>query len=285
MAAHEKKGGSPCFTCAYFRRAATNRRAQELGFNKVALAHHNDDAVETFFMNLVTSGQLRTFLPVTPLSRSGITVLRPLLYYREQEIRELVAKLGLKLSKTPVLMTVTPCVRTSRSISQRSMRSIRKFMSIWRRPCVTATGRSCGRPSPARSCCKNSTPSGDAAGSRLSNENKGLSLHHHCCCLLGFNRAFCQDAGNAWLQLYADCSVAFAGSGNLRHAAAAALRTCRPAPSDCVTSGSSQAQHLQPGFLQLLLLQCHAADKSGGSSAFALYCPRLCHAYVASVLR
>ena len=40
MAAHEKKGGSPCFTCAYFRRAATNRRAQELGFNKVALAHH-----------------------------------------------------------------------------------------------------------------------------------------------------------------------------------------------------------------------------------------------------
>lgn len=62
MAAHAKKGGSPCFTCAYFRRAATNRRAQELGFNKVALAHHNDDAVETFFMNLVTSGQLRTFL-------------------------------------------------------------------------------------------------------------------------------------------------------------------------------------------------------------------------------
>ena len=101
MAAHAKKGGSPCFTCAYFRRAATNRRAQELGFNKVALAHHNDDAVETFFMNLVTSGQLRTFLPVTPLSRSGITVLRPLLYYREQEIRELVAKLGLKPIKNP----------------------------------------------------------------------------------------------------------------------------------------------------------------------------------------
>lgn len=96
MAAHARKGGSPCFTCAYFRRAATNRRAQELGFNKVALAHHNDDAVETFFMNLVTSGQLRTFLPVTHLSRSGITVLRPLLYYRESEIRQLVAKLNLE---------------------------------------------------------------------------------------------------------------------------------------------------------------------------------------------
>lgn len=101
MAAHARKGSSPCFTCAYFRRAATNRRAQELGFNKVALAHHNDDAVETFFMNLVTSGQLRTFLPVTPLSRSGITVLRPLLYYRESEIRQLVAKLNLEPIKNP----------------------------------------------------------------------------------------------------------------------------------------------------------------------------------------
>lgn len=101
MEAHGRKGGSPCYTCAYFRRAATNRRAVELGFNKVALAHHHDDAVETFFMNLVTSGQLRTFLPVTPLSRTGITVLRPLLYYRESEIRELVAKVGLQPLKNP----------------------------------------------------------------------------------------------------------------------------------------------------------------------------------------
>ncbi len=101
LAAQENKGGSPCFTCAFFRRGATNRRAKDLGFNKVALAHHNDDAVETFFMNIMTSGQLRTFLPVTPLSRSGITVLRPLLYYRESEIRELVAQLGLKPIKNP----------------------------------------------------------------------------------------------------------------------------------------------------------------------------------------
>lgn len=101
MAAWQNKGSSPCFTCAYFRRAATNRRALELGFNKVALAHHHDDAVETFFMNLATSGQLRTFLPVTPLSRTGLTVLRPLLYYRESEVRELVQKLNLKPLKNP----------------------------------------------------------------------------------------------------------------------------------------------------------------------------------------
>ena len=92
---------NPCYTCAFFRRGATNRRAKELGFNKVALAHHNDDAVETFFMNVMTTGQLKTFLPVTYLSRMDITVLRPLLYYREYEIRSLVKKLGLKPLKNP----------------------------------------------------------------------------------------------------------------------------------------------------------------------------------------
>lgn len=92
---------SPCYSCAYFRRAVLNRRAGELGFNKVALAHHHDDAVETFFMNVMTSGQLRTFRPVTELSRSGITVIRPLLYYREQEVRQYVDELGLRPLKNP----------------------------------------------------------------------------------------------------------------------------------------------------------------------------------------
>lgn len=102
LSAQKSRGDfSPCFTCAFFRRGATNRKAQELGFNKVALAHHNDDAVETFFMNLMTTGQMSTFLPVTYLSRSNITVLRPLLYYREYEIRSWIRKLGLQPIKNP----------------------------------------------------------------------------------------------------------------------------------------------------------------------------------------
>ena len=52
-------------------------------------------------LNLLTSGQLKTFLPVTYLSRSGLTLIRPLLYYREAEIIELVRKLGLKPLKNP----------------------------------------------------------------------------------------------------------------------------------------------------------------------------------------
>lgn len=87
-AALENKHKSPCFTCAFFRRGAVNSFAQEHGFNKVALAHHQDDVVETFVMSLFYSGQLKTFQPKTFLDRTGLTIIRPLVYFREHELCE-----------------------------------------------------------------------------------------------------------------------------------------------------------------------------------------------------
>ena len=84
IAAQDDK--SPCFTCAFFRRGAVNRYAVAHKMNKVAYAHHHDDAVETFLMSLFYSGQLNTFRPKTYLDQTGITVIRPLVYFREQEI-------------------------------------------------------------------------------------------------------------------------------------------------------------------------------------------------------
>lgn len=92
---------SPCFTCAYFRRAAINRLARETGANKVAYAHHLDDAVETFFMSLISSGQLTTFTPTTFLSRTGLTVIRPLVYLREFQIASFAAKNNFPIVKSP----------------------------------------------------------------------------------------------------------------------------------------------------------------------------------------
>jgi tRNA(Ile)-lysidine synthase TilS/MesJ len=83
-----QKERTPCARCSYLRRASLSRFASEHGFNKLALAHHHDDAVETFLMSIIYSGQIRTFLPRTDLDRSGITVIRPLVYLREKEITD-----------------------------------------------------------------------------------------------------------------------------------------------------------------------------------------------------
>ncbi|MDD3805936.1 MAG: ATP-binding protein [bacterium] len=77
----------PCAVCAYFRRGALCRYAAEKGFNKLALAHHHDDAVETFLMSILYSGQIKVFEPVSLMERTGITVIRPLAYFRESTIK------------------------------------------------------------------------------------------------------------------------------------------------------------------------------------------------------
>ena len=80
----------PCAMCSFLRRGAMNRFAKENGYNVVALAHHHDDAVETFLMSIIFSGQIKTFMPRTLLERTGIAVIRPLVYFREAELRKAI---------------------------------------------------------------------------------------------------------------------------------------------------------------------------------------------------
>ncbi len=84
----------PCATCSFLRRGAMNRFAREHGYNVVALAHHYDDAVETFLMSIIFSGQIKTFLPRTELDRSQIRVIRPLVYFREAELKKALSFTG-----------------------------------------------------------------------------------------------------------------------------------------------------------------------------------------------
>lgn len=77
----------PCARCAFLRRGALCRYAADNGFNKLALAHHHDDAVETFLMSILYSGQIKVFEPVSLMERTGVTVIRPLIYFLEHGIR------------------------------------------------------------------------------------------------------------------------------------------------------------------------------------------------------
>ena len=78
-----RKEKNPCSLCANLRRGALHAAAEELGCNKVALGHHLDDAIETFYMNLWREGRIGCFSPVTELSDRGLTLIRPLLLARE----------------------------------------------------------------------------------------------------------------------------------------------------------------------------------------------------------
>ena len=75
--------------CSYFsrmRRGALYTYAQENGFNKVALGHHFDDTVESFFMNMFYNGTMRAMAPIYKTDR-GFHLIRPLIQAREKQLR------------------------------------------------------------------------------------------------------------------------------------------------------------------------------------------------------
>lgn len=96
-----RKEKNPCSMCAKMRRGAMHNALKELGINKVALGHHFDDAVETFFLSLFYEGRLSCFQPVTYLDRTGITQIRPLLYCGENLVRHTAQRLDLPVVKNP----------------------------------------------------------------------------------------------------------------------------------------------------------------------------------------
>lgn len=80
----------PCSICSRMKKAAINKVANELGFNKVAFAHHGDDAVETLFMNMIFGSRLATFSPKMKLEKADITFIRPLILCKEKDIKAFI---------------------------------------------------------------------------------------------------------------------------------------------------------------------------------------------------
>lgn len=95
------EGSSPCSLCAKMRKGALNDNALALGCNKVAYAHHMDDVIETALMSLIYEGRFYAFPPVTKLEHTGLTVIRPLLYVSEAEIKGFQKKHALPVTKNP----------------------------------------------------------------------------------------------------------------------------------------------------------------------------------------
>ena len=82
----DRREKNPCSLCSSMRRGALNDMLNDLGIKKIALAHHFDDAVETFFLSLLYEGRISCFHPVMYMSRADVTQIRPMLYVREEGI-------------------------------------------------------------------------------------------------------------------------------------------------------------------------------------------------------
>ena len=98
-----KKEQNPCSLCAKMRRGALIDKAKELGLNKVAYAHHKDDVVDTMMLSLMYEGRFISLEPKTYLDRSEITVIRPMIFVKESEVKGFTNKQAL-----PVLTNECP---------------------------------------------------------------------------------------------------------------------------------------------------------------------------------
>ena len=96
-----RKESNPCSLCAKMRKGALNDAIKELGCNKVAYAHHKDDLLESMMMSFLFEGRIHTFAPVTYLDRSGLTVIRPLLFLYEGDVKGFVKEYNLPVVKSP----------------------------------------------------------------------------------------------------------------------------------------------------------------------------------------
>ena len=111
-----RKEKNPCSLCANLRRGILNSVAKREGCNKIALGHNEDDVLETFLLNLFYTGSIGTFSPVSHMDRTGITLIRPLVYTPEKETKRFVKKNNLT-----VMPKVCPMDGTSKREDMRLM--------------------------------------------------------------------------------------------------------------------------------------------------------------------
>ena len=99
-----RKETNPCSLCAKLRKGALNQKALEMGCNKIAYAHHKDDLIETAMMSLLYEGRFYAFSPVTHLDRTDLTVIRPLMFVSEADVKGFRNKYQLPVCKNPCPM-------------------------------------------------------------------------------------------------------------------------------------------------------------------------------------
>lgn len=86
---------SMCFNCSWNRRKTIFEKASELSCNKIAFAHHMDDALETLFMNMTFHGEMSSIPPKLSMFEGRFDLIRPMILVTSQEIERYASLRGI----------------------------------------------------------------------------------------------------------------------------------------------------------------------------------------------
>jgi tRNA 2-thiocytidine biosynthesis protein TtcA len=96
-----ENGKSACYHCSRQRRTRLFELARERGINKIAFGHHKDDILETFFLNLLYSGNISTMVPRQELFEGDVIIIRPMAFIEKKEIMQIADTVGITPVKNP----------------------------------------------------------------------------------------------------------------------------------------------------------------------------------------
>ena len=115
------EGKTTCGLCSRLRRGALYRFAKQHGMTKLALGHHRDDIIETFFLNLFYGGTMKSMPPKLLSDNNEHILIRPLAYCREKDIAAYA-----RLRNFPVI----PCDLCG-SLHNLQRQAIKQMLNVW----------------------------------------------------------------------------------------------------------------------------------------------------------